>query len=149
MRRLITLAIFSTILSFSTATGADEDSLDTAIRQLSDHMMSLGSLTAIQNQMNRKGRSDAELRSALVQAFESLAECTVNAVVAQAKRQNLPATPVLRVMSGIYNGPEDVESADEIKTIQSFDFGAMEPAKKACQAKFMDEVDTRVKAVEP
>ena len=85
----------------------------------------------------------------MVQAFESLAKCTVNAVVAQANRQNIPAAPVLRMMSGIYNGPEDVESVDEIKTIQSFDFGALDPAKEACQEKFLDEVDARVKAVEP
>jgi len=140
MQRELALSIWILTLSCGLAVGAEEDDPDTQKKQMSEYMMSLGSFAPIRNQMTRDGRSDSELESALVQAFESLASCTVDAVVEQANRQNLPATPVLRMMSGIYTGPDDVESLDEIETIRSFDFDAVEAGKEVCQEKFMDDI---------
>jgi len=140
MRRELVFSICTVALIFSTAIGANEDSLDSEKKRMSDYMMSLGPLKGIQDQMTRDGRSDAELRSALVQAFKSLASCTVDAVVAQANRQGLPATLVLGMMSGIYEGPDDAESMNETETIQSFDFDAFNAARRTCNEKFMDDV---------
>ena len=140
MRRELAQFIFAIALFISSGVGADDGGLDVEKKQLSDHLISLGPLSPIQDQMTRNGRTDAELRSALIQAFESLASCIVDAVVAQANQQNLPATPVLRMMIGIYNGPEDVESVDEIETIRSFDFDAIKGARMTCNEKFMDDI---------
>ena len=140
MWRKTASSICAITLIVSTTIGANEDSLDAQKKHMSDYMMSLSSLEGIQDQMTRNGRSDSELRSALIQAFRSLASCTVDAVVEQANRQDLSTTPVLRMMSGTYSGPEDVESTDEVETIQAFDFDAISAARQTCNKTFMDDI---------
>jgi hypothetical protein len=127
---------------------AEEVDISIANSQMEEHFLSLGMNDAILAQMNRKGRSDAELRMALKSANRSLAECLVRSVLDQAAEQGLPATPVLRLMSGIYQGPEDVEDATEIDVIRAFNFDAMERDKQSCYEQYMADVDTQVAPVD-
>lgn len=127
---------------------AEEVDIGVATSQVEDHIRSLGMDDAIFAQMNRKGRSDDELRMALKSATRSLAECIVKAVVDQAEEQGLPATPILRLMSGIYQGPEDVEDVSEIDVIRAFDFESMESDKRSCDEAYLAEVDSRVSPVD-
>ena len=127
---------------------SEEVDVSVAISQMEEHIDSLGMSDAIVAQMNRKGRSDSELQMALISATSSLAKCIVNAVIDQAEEQGLPATPVLRLMSGIYQGPDDVEDAGEIDVIRTFNFGAMERDKQSCFEQYMADVDTQVAPVD-
>ena len=122
--------------------------MDVARAQMVGSINSLGMFDAILAQMKRKGRTDDELKADLRQATWSLADCLVEAVVAQAQKQKLPATPVLRMMSRIYNGPEDVEDFSEIDVIQTFDFDAMEGDKQVCNEKYLMEIDAQLTPVE-
>ena len=127
---------------------AEEVDMDVARAQMEEHIRSFGMSDAILAQMKRKGRTDDELEADLNRANSSLADCIVNAVVTQAQNQELPATPVLRMMSGVYRGPEDVEDVSEIDVIQTFDFDAMEGDKQACYQKYMAEIDAQVASAE-
>ena len=127
---------------------SEEIDLSIAVSQMEEHILSLGMNDAIVAQMNRKGRSDGELEMALGSATNSLAKCIVKSVINQAEEQGLPATPVLRLMSGIYQGPEDVEHVSEIDVLRTFDFGAIERDRQSCYEQYMAEVDTRVAPVD-
>lgn len=127
---------------------AEEVDISIANSQMEEHILSIGMNDAILAQMNRKGRSDGELRMALRSATSSLAECIVKSVIDQSVEQGLPATPVLRLMSGIYQGPDDVEDATEIDVIKAFNFEAMERDKQSCYEKYMADVDVQVTPVD-
>ena len=127
---------------------SEEVDMSIANSQMEEHILSIGLNDAILAQMNRKGRSDGEMRVALKSATSSLAECIVKSVIDQAAEQGLPATPVLRLMSGIYQGPEDVEDATEIDVIKAFNFEAMERDKQSCFERYMADVDVQVAPVE-
>lgn len=135
------------VLQYPAAVAGEVD-INAANAQMEDRIRSLGMQDAILGQMNRKGRSDEELRMALDLATRSLAECMVRAAVDQAQKQGLPATPVLRLLNGMYQGPEDVDDASENDVIRAFDFAAMESEKKACWETYLAEVDTRVSPAE-
>ena len=127
---------------------AEDVDISIANSQMEERILSMGLNDSILAQMNRKGRSDAELRMALKSATRSLAECLVESVIDQAVEQGLPATPVLRLMSGIYQGPEDVEDVTEIDVIKAFNFETMEPDKQSCYEQYMTNVDTQVAPVD-
>lgn len=149
MNKLVTATgVFLIVVLLYPAAVAGDVDISTANAQMEERIRSLGLQDSILAQMSRKGRSDEELRTALDLATRSLAECMVTAVIDQAEKQSLPATPVLRLMSGIYLGPEDVEDASENDVIRAFDFKAMEPDKQVCYETYMAEVDTRVSPAE-
>ena len=149
MRRFPSIFVVSAALFLLSPFGRSEEvDVRIAISQMEEHIHSLGMNDAIVAQMNRKGRSDGELEMALRSATNSLAKCIVKSVVGQAEEQGLPATPILRLMSGIYQGPEDVEDASEIDVIKTFDFGAMERDKQSCYEQYMADVDTQVAPVD-
>lgn len=140
----ILISLSALVIASSMAT-AEEVDINAAKSQMEKRLRSFGTDDAILAQMNRKGRTDDELEAALNKARSSLAECIVKAVVAQAQAQDLPATPVLRLMSGVYLGPEDVEDASEIDVIKAFDFEAMDRGKQSCHEAYRAEIDARVK----
>ena len=142
---LILIGVSALVIA-SSAANAEEVDIDAAKSQLEAHLRSLGMDDAILAQMNRKGRTDDEMKAAFNQARSSLAECIVKVVVAQAQEQNLPAMPVLRLMSGVYFGPEDVEDASEIDVIKAFDFEAMGRGKQSCHEAYRAEIDARVQS---
>jgi hypothetical protein len=127
---------------------SEEVDVGVAISQMEEHILSLGMSDAIIAQMDRNGRRDGGLKMALRSATNSLAECMVKSVIDQAEKQGLPATPILRVMSGIYQGPGDVDDASEIDVIKTFDFGAMERDKRSCYEQYEADVDTRAAPVD-
>lgn len=127
---------------------SEEVDVGVAISQMEEHILSLGMGDAIIAQMDRNSRTDGELKMALRSATNSLAECMVKSVIDQAEKQGLPATPILRLMSGIYQGPGDVDDASEIDVIKTFDFGAMERDKRSCYEQYEADVDTRAAPVD-
>ncbi|MGB5411368.1 MAG: hypothetical protein WBN09_07555 [Woeseiaceae bacterium] len=145
MRKFPSIFVVSAALFLLSPLGRSEEvDVSIAISQMEEHIHSLGMTDAIVAQMNRKGRSDGELEMALRSARSSLAKCIVESIIGQAEEQGLPATPVLKLMSGIYQGPEDVEDASEIDVIKTFDFVAMERDKQSCYEQYMADVDTQV-----
>ena len=142
------LVVSATLALLSPLGMAEEVDINIAHSQMEEHILSMGMNDAILAQMNKRGRSDAELRMALKSATSSLAECMVKSVIDQAAEQGLPATPVLRLISGVYQGPEDVEDATEIDVIRAFDFTAMERDKQSCFEKYMADVEVQVAPVD-
>lgn len=140
--------VFASLILLSPSGMVEEVDISAARSQMEEHILSMGLNDAILAQISRRGRSDTELSMALRSATSSLAGCIVNAVIDQAAEQGLPATPVLRLMSGIYQGPEDVEDATEIDTIRAFNFEAMGRDKQSCFEKYMTDVDVQVAPVD-
>lgn len=142
------LGVCAALVLLSPLGRAEEVDVSIANTQMEEHIRSIGMNDEILARMNSKGRSDGELRMALESATRSLAECIVKSVIDQAEKQDLPAMPVLRLMSGIYEGPEDVEDATEIEVVRAFDFDAMERDKQSCFDKYMSDIDVQVAPVD-